>query len=40
LSAAGDPPERLTQVIDFEVFRNDLETALSHSDRAKVGRAL
>jgi IS5 family transposase len=38
LSAAGDPLERLAQVIDFEVFRADLEAALSRSDRAKGGR--
>ena len=38
LSAAGDPLERLAQVIDFEVFRDDLEAALSRSDRAKGGR--
>jgi len=35
LSAAGDPLERLVRVIDFEVFRGDLEAALSRSDRAK-----
>jgi transposase, IS5 family len=29
LSAAGDPLERLAGVVDFEVFRGDLETALS-----------
>ena len=38
LSAAGDPLERLAQVVDFEVFRGDLEAALSRSDRAKGGR--
>jgi transposase, IS5 family len=38
LSAAGDPLERLAGVIDFEVFRRDLETALSRSDRSKGGR--
>jgi transposase len=38
LSAAGDPLERLAQVIDFGVFRDDLETAPSRSDRAKGGR--
>jgi transposase, IS5 family len=38
LSAAGDPLERLAKVIDFEVFRGDLERALSRSDRAKGGR--
>jgi IS5 family transposase len=35
LSAAGDPLERLAQVIDFEVFRGDLEAALSRSERTK-----
>lgn len=29
LSAAGDPLERLAKVVDFEVFRGDLEAALS-----------
>lgn len=38
LSAAGDPLERLAQVIDFEVFRGELERALSRSDRARGGR--
>lgn len=38
LSAAGDPLERLAAVIDFEVFRGDLEAALSRSDRSKGGR--
>jgi transposase, IS5 family len=38
LSAADDPLERLARVIDFEVFRGDLEAALSRSDRAKGGR--
>ncbi len=38
LSAAGDPLERLARVIDFEVFRDDLERALSRSDRSKGGR--
>ena len=38
LSAAGDPLERLAQVIDFEVFRGDLEAVLSRSDRTKGGR--
>jgi len=38
LSAAGDPLERLAQVVDFEVFRGDLKAALSRSDRAKGGR--
>jgi transposase, IS5 family len=38
LSAAGDPLERLAAVIDFEVFRDELEAALARSDRAKGGR--
>jgi Transposase domain (DUF772) len=38
LSAAGDPLERLAQIIDFEVFREDLEATLARSDRAKGGR--
>jgi transposase, IS5 family len=38
LSAAGDPLERLAKVVDFEVFRDDLEAALSRSDRSKGGR--
>jgi transposase, IS5 family len=38
LSATGDPLERLAQVVDFEVFRSDLEAAFSRSDRAKGGR--
>ena len=35
LSAAGDPLERLAKVVDFEVFRGELEAALSRSDRSK-----
>ena len=38
LSAAGDPLERLAKVVDFEVFRGELEAALSRSDRAKGGQ--
>jgi IS5 family transposase len=38
LSAAGDPLERLARVVDFEVFRGDLEAALSRADRSKGGR--
>jgi IS5 family transposase len=38
LSAAGDPLERLAKVVDFEVFRGELEAALSRSDRTKGGR--
>src|SRR5919106_3762302 len=38
LSAAGDPLERLAMVVDFELFRAELEAALERSDRAKGGR--
>src|SRR5215471_4148219 len=38
LSAAGDPLERLARVMDFDLFRADLEAALSRSDRGKGGR--
>ena len=38
LSAAGDPLERLKPVIDFEVFRSDLEAALDRADRSRGGR--
>lgn len=38
LSAAGDPLERLATVVDFEVFRTELEASLARSDRAKGGR--
>src|SRR5512138_1585587 len=38
LSAAGDPLERLAAVVDFELFRGELETALERSDRSKGGR--
>jgi IS5 family transposase len=38
LSAAGDPLERLAKVVDFELFREELEAALNRSDRAKGGR--
>ena len=38
LSAAGDPLERLAQVVDFELFRAELEAALNRSDRARGGR--
>lgn len=38
LSAAGDPLERLSRVVDFEVFRGELEATLSRSDRSKGGR--
>jgi IS5 family transposase len=35
----GDPLERLARVIDFELFRPELEAALARSDRAKGGRS-
>ena len=38
LSAAGDPLERLAAVVDFELFRSELERALRRSDRTKGGR--
>jgi transposase, IS5 family len=38
LSAAGDPLARLAMVVDFELFRAELEAALARSDRAKGGR--
>ena len=38
LSAAGDPLERLASVVDFELFRPELDAALGRSDRAKGGR--
>ena len=33
-----DPLARLAMVVDFELFRPDLEAALARSDRAKGGR--
>jgi transposase, IS5 family len=38
LSSAGDPLERLAMVVDFELFRAELNAALDRSDRAKGGR--
>jgi IS5 family transposase len=38
LSAAGNPLERLAAVVDFELFRGELDAALGRSDRAKGGR--
>jgi transposase, IS5 family len=38
LSQAGDPLEWLAAVVDFELFRAELEAALKRSDRAKGGR--
>lgn len=37
LSAAGDPLERLAEVVDFEVFRGPLIAALTRSARGKGG---
>jgi len=38
LSAAGDPLERLSAVVDFEIFRGPLVAALLRSARGKGGR--
>ncbi len=38
LSAAGDPLERLTRVVDFELFRPAPEAGVPRSDRSKGGR--
>ena len=38
LSKRGDPLERLAAVVDFEMFRADLEAALARSDRSRGGR--
>ncbi len=38
LSKSGDPLERLSAVVDFEIFRADLDAALARSDRSKGGR--
>jgi len=38
LSAAGDPLEEMTRVIDFEAFRPVLDEVLAYSDGAKGGR--
>ncbi len=38
LSRTGDPLERLAAVVDFEVFRADLDAALARSGRSKGGR--
>ena len=38
LSAKGDGLERLKAVVDFELFRVDLERAVPRSKRAKGGR--
>jgi IS5 family transposase len=38
LSKAGDPLERLSRVVDFEVFRAELDAALKRSDGTRGGR--
>jgi IS5 family transposase len=38
LSAKGDALERLSAVVDFELFRADLERAVPRSDGSKGGR--
>ena len=38
LSAAGDPLARLAAVVEFELFRPELDAALERSDRARGGR--
>jgi transposase, IS5 family len=38
LSAAGDPLERLSAVVDFELFRSPLVAVLRRSPRNKRGR--
>ena len=38
LSQSGDPLERLSTVVDFEMFRPELDAALARSDRAQGGR--
>jgi IS5 family transposase len=38
LSAKGDGLERLGAVVDFELFRPELERAVPHADRSKGGR--
>ncbi len=38
LSKKGDDLERLGAVIDFELFRPELERAVPRSDRSKGGR--
>ena len=38
LSAQGDPLEKLSATVDFEMFRADLVAALGRRDPAKGGR--
>jgi transposase, IS5 family len=38
LSKAGDPLERLSAVVDFEIFRPELDAVLNRSDGSRGGR--
>lgn len=38
LSGLGDQLEAFSRIVDFEVFRPDLEKALACSDGSKCGR--
>ena len=38
LSSKGDDLERLKRLVDFELFRADLETVVPRADRCKGGR--
>jgi transposase, IS5 family len=38
LSAAGGPLERLAAMVDFELFRPELEAALARADRSRGAR--
>ena len=38
LSAAGDPLEKLSALIDFEMFRTDLASALAYRSGSQGGR--
>lgn len=38
LSQSGDPLERLAAVVDFEMFRPELDAVLARSDRSQGGR--
>lgn len=38
LSKFGDPLEKLKEVVDFEIFRTEIEDALEFKDRSKGGR--
>ena len=38
LSAKGDDLERLNAIVDFEIFRAELQRAVPRADRAKGGR--